>query len=415
MHIYKAKWILPSKEKVIENGAVLVENGKIVEILNESRLEDFNDIQITDFKNAVITPGFINLHTHLQFTDLMKDFRESGNNFIQWIIELINQYNKWDYSQKINSVRNGMEESILSGTTCIAQISKEDFSEIFTNSAIKTYLFLETFSNSEETSIVEFKRLKEKINSIQLNDSLIGLGLSPHSIYNVHPVLWGEIANFSRENNVLVQTHLAESKSEIDWLRQGYSDIDLLHKAVGWDKITPFKTGLGPVKYLEELGILNTLGKNLILAHLNQLDDESFKKLAGYDINIAHCPRSNVLLHNKTLNLLSVKELTDKIGIGTDSKASNYDLSLINEIKFIKNNTGLGSLKLLDMLTLNTAKILKIDDKIGSLEKGKEADFLTFNLDDNEFYEDFIKKEKPDYVYINGNQIVKDKKLVKTK
>lgn len=415
--IYKAEWILPANGQIIEKGAVLVKDGMIFDILNQEQLKNFENYEIIDYGKSVITPGFINLHTHLQFTDLNQNNiqNQSPIDFINWIKELMSQYSRLDMPQKENAVKKGIEEALLSGTTCIGQVSKELF-DIFNSSKIRAYLFLEAFSNNEETSKLEFENLKEKINIIQQNKSeLVDVGISPHSIYNVHPALWKKIAEFAKENDLLIQTHLAESKAETEWLEKGYSDIDLIHKFVGWDKITPIKTGLDPVEYLEELGIFQILGNNLILTHLNQLPEKSFEILAKYNVNVVHCPRSNMILHNKTIDInkiQSLNNLADKIGIGTDSKFSNYDLNIINEAKFIKNSTGLDSLKLLDMLTINAAGILRLDNKIGSLEKGKEADFLVFKLNDNETYLDFINKESPDNVYIQGKQIVKGKVLV---
>lgn len=411
--IYKAKWILPANGKIIENSAILVKNGKIIDIISDNYINNSNNL--VNYGNAVITPGFINLHTHLQFTDLVP--AKNNKEFIRWIINLLSEYAKLDKSQKISSLKNGIKEALLSGTTCIAQLSaEEEFLEIFNSLNIRIYVFLETFSNTEESSIAAFLNLKKKIEKIQENKSnLIRLGISPHSVYNVHTVLWKKISEYSFENNILVHTHLAETEAEINWLKTGSSEIDLLHKYVGWNKTVPFKTGLDPAEYLEKIGILNLIGKNLILAHLCQLQEKSFEKLFKYDVSIVHCPRSNILLAGKTLdpdNILKSGFSSGRMGIGTDSKFSNYDLNIINEAKFIKNNTSLGLLKLLDMLTIDAAKILRLDNIIGSLEKGKEADFLVFRLNNNESYSDFIEKNGPDDIYIQGKPIVTDKKLI---
>jgi imidazolonepropionase-like amidohydrolase len=122
-----------------------------------------------------------------------------------------------------------------------------------------------------------------------------------------------------------------------------------------------------------------------------------------------------MFLHNQTIDLVkfpATNSLYSKIGLGTDSKFSNNDLNIINEAKFIKNKTGLGLLKLLDMLTINAARILRLDNETGSLEKGKDADFLVFKLKKNESYTNFIDKEKPESVYVQGNAIVLNKELV---
>ena len=409
--IYKAKWILPGNEKIIQNGAILVENGKILEVFNRDELENISCNEITDYGNAVITSGFINLHTHLQFTDLQKPQNNLNRNFSGWILELIKQYASLTPEQKINSLKNGLKEAVLSGTTCVAQISREEeFLDVFNSAEIKSYIFLETFSNCEESSFAEFKKLKEKFKRMEQNKALnVNLGVSPHSVYNVHPVLWKKISDFACSNNILVHTHLAESLDEMDWLKNGFSNIDLIHKFVGWQKVSPFETGLNPVQYLKKLDILRPLGKNLIAAHLNQLEGDSIYEFAEYGANIALCPRSNLFLsanahHRSTLEGLEACECGLATGLGTDSKFSNYDLNILNEAKYIK--SGFNLLKLLDMLTINSAKILKLDHKIGSLEKGKDVDFLVFKLEQDESYLDLLDKERPDEVYISGNQVV---------
>lgn len=405
--IYKAKWILPGNQKVIKNGFLVINNGKIIDLL----IEYHDDNNIIDLGNSVITPGFINMHTHLQFTDLEKDQCSNQKSFPEWLISLMKKYSLLDKEQKITSVKNGIKECILSGTTCITQISNYDFLDIFNDLDIKTYLFLEVFSKDEQTSLDVFESLLSKFNYIYENKSnSVYLGISPHSIYNVHHSLWKKISNFSSINNILVHTHLAESIEEIKWLKYGYSNIDLVHKFVGWDKISPCLTGINPVQYLKKLDILQELKENLILAHMNELAEESMNELIENNVNIVHCPRSNVFLHGKTLKyeILNNKYLSKKIAIGTDSKYSNNDLNILNEAKFVRSCNNLDILKLLDMITINPANILRISDITGSLEKRKDADFLVFKLDEKESYADFIYKTNPNHVYSKGKQLVRD-------
>lgn len=415
--IFKAKWILPANGQVIENGSVLIENGKIVDVFDgNSEPDEYyldNADEIIDYKNAVITPGFINLHTHMQYTDLEKEEDQSSPDFVNWLIELVSQYFIWSRSKKTDSLLNGFKEAVLSGTTCIVQLAgEEEFFEIYNSLKARTYVFLETFSNNEESSEVEFEKLKEKISRLKQNKSeFVNIGISPHSVYNVHPALWKMISEYSLENDILIHTHLAESEIEMEWLKNGYSDIDLLHRFIGWSKVYPYETGLNPVQYLSKLNVLN---ENLITAHLNQLDEDdenSLEELFKNNVKIALCPRSNDYLHKKPANIEKILNYGFLPGIGTDSKFSNQDLNISGEVRFIKSSTNLDSLILLDMLTINSAKILKLDDKIGSLEKGKDADFLVFGLKENESWQDFLEKQGPDNVYVQGKTIVRDKKL----
>jgi len=413
--VFKAKWILPADDKVIKDGFLILENGKIFDIVEGTDIRKqniFNNAsEIVDYGNAVITPGFINLHTHLQYTDLKKNQKEQ--NFPEWIKSLMLQYFLWSKKKKINSVLNGVKEAILSGTTCVAQLSGEpEFLETFNKLDLKTYIFLETFANTEESSETEFKKLIQKYNYIDQNkNENVFVGFSPHSVYTVHPFLWKKIVELSAKNDILIHTHLAESNAEMEWLKNGHSEIDALYKLIRWNPLIPYKTGLNPVEYLKEFGVLN---ENLIAAHMIQLDKSLMEEIFSYGVKLAYCPRSNMLLHGKTIDISEYKEYTDSIGIGTDSKYSNYDLSILNEVKFVKFSSNLDLFQLLNMLTINAAKILKIDDKTGSLKKGRYADFLVFRLNNNESYLNLFDKNKPDDVYIKGKPVVKDYKLIKS-
>jgi len=411
--VFKAKWILPADNRVIEDGLLVLEHGKIFDIVENSDIKKQNILnnasEIIDYGKAIVTPGFINLHAHLQYTDLKKNQKEQS--FPEWIKSLMLQYALWNKKKKINSVLNGAKEALLSGTTCFAQLSGEqDFLETFNKLDLKSYIFLETFANTEESSKTEFKKLIQKYDYINQNkNENVFVGFSPHSVYTVHHNLWKKIAEFSVKNDILVHTHLAESTSEMEWLKNGHSEIDCLYKFIMWNPLSPYKTGLNPVEYLKGLDILN---ENLIAAHMIQLDKSLMEEIFSYGVKLAYCPRSNMLLHGKTIAISEYKKYLDSIGIGTDSRYSNQDLSILNEAKFIKFSSDLDLFHLLNMLTINAAKILKIDEKTGSLKKGRDADFLIFRLNNNESYLNLFDKDKPDDVYIKGKPVVRDQKLI---
>lgn len=416
--LFKARWILPANGKIIENGAFLVENGKIIRVFLNNDSENLDNYEIVDYENAVITPGFINLHTHLQFSDLEKDLvKLKSADFSEWIITLMKNYSKLSAEQKITSFNNGLKEAILSGTTCVCQISREkEFFEILNKSNIKAYYFIEAFSCDEKSSSDAFEQIKSSFGEMRkiLTNSTY-LGLSPHSFYNCHVDLWEKIFKFAYENEILVQSHFAESVEELLWIEHGFSQVDEIHKFVGWDKIYPFKTGLNPLEYLKELKFIDKYKNNVIFAHVNQLDNNSFQYLIKeFNVNIAHCPRSNIYLHNKTIDVgfLNDKNLSDKVGLGTDSKFSNFDLSMLNEARYLFKNSVLNLLEILDLMTINPAKILKLNDVTGSIEEGKDADFLVFKLEEEEDYSGFIQKSAPDDVYVKGNPVVQNMKLL---
>jgi cytosine/adenosine deaminase-related metal-dependent hydrolase len=404
MILHKAKYILKNR-KIIEDGGILVDNNRIIDVL---KYFEGISAQIINHGNALITPGFINLHTHLQYTDL-KPFKHSENkDFSAWIIDLVKQYFFWSKSKKLESFKNGLDESIKSGVTCVVNLSREEeFLEILNNAQIKSFLFLETFANSESTSEKEFNKLTIQLERMRENSSKdLQIGISPHSVYNLHPELWKKATKYAADNDLLIHTHLGESIDEIAWLKGEHSGIDKLHKLAGWSKLKPEKKGLNPLEYLEYLNVPQVLKENLISAHLNQLSIDSIEKFVGYGSKIAHCSRSNIILHGKTLDIQKLnKKNLKNTGLGTDSKFSNYDLNILKEAKFVKDNTGLSFFDVMDLLTINSAEILKINNITGSLDKGKDADFLVFNLEENGDWQNIFEKEGPDRLYAMGKLI----------
>ena len=124
-------------------------------------------------------------------------------------------------------------------------------------------------------------------------------------------------------------------------------------------------------------------------------------------VSLAYCPRISDNLHNKKLNLETVLEyFPNRFGFGVNSLAFNEDLSLLNELRYV-NNGVLNVVEALKYLTIIPAKILRLNNTIGSLEADKDADFNVFELNENEDYNALLNKQKPNHVYINGRRIVK--------
>lgn len=436
--VYKAKWILPANGEVLEDKALVVKDGKILDIIDDTNIENYfngEEYEFYDYGNSILTPGFINMHTHLQYTDiptykpnnhkaLIRRFLLTlrkifyvrympPEKFMNRMINLFKEYACWSKKDKIKSFKKGLEMSIISGTTTLAQVSAEkDFIDILNNIPLKTYIFIELFSDSEKSSKRAFRKLKKQVNKfiIRKKENTF-LGMAPHSLYGVHKRLWKVIAKFSRKHHALLQTSLGECQDELDWLKYGHSDVDLFHKFIGFQNMKPDKTGLTPVEYLQEF---DAMRDNFIAVHVNQLYDEELETLANLGASVVHCPRSNQYFHKKTANIFNLmKYFPGKVAFGTDSLISNSDLSILNEAKYVRNKKkGISDLQFLDMMTINAAKILKLDDRVGSIEKGKDADFLVFMLENGETHENLFDKEFPDYVFSSGEVVAKHKNLL---
>lgn len=430
MKCYKAKWLLTSNE-VLEDMALVVDEGKIINIIPHSEI-DFDSKYIKDYGNAVITAGFIDMLTQYQYTDILSLKPESFKCKFKKIIKMfqlsctfagVSQHSysrKWagilanyftlDRNQKIKSFKHGITESIKSGTTCVAQVSKEQkYFEIINSLPIKNYLFFEVFADSKDSSKKTFKLLRSKIEQLVLHKGEnTHIGVMLNSVSGVHKKLWALFSKYSRKHNMLLMTRFAESNDEIEWLDYGFSDIDLLHKFMGYRKLTPYAEDLTPFSYLDKLDVLS---KKVLLANANY-DERELDKLAQSGAKFIYQPRYSEEICNNSLPFKVVIDyFKDHVGLSTQSFSENHSFSLLELANNLNKETKLEIQELIKYLTIYPARMLRLDGSIGSLDVGKDADFNVFKLMDGEDYKALANAQTPYAVYAKGKKLVKDGKI----
>ncbi len=434
MRAYKAKWIITADGEPLENHYLIVEDGKVIDVLPHEKVNFEELVKVKDFGNAVITPGFVNLFAQLQYTDINK-YRSKTlksnlkrlfkniirkyifagipqSSYVRGLARMYKEYFCWERTEKIRSFKHGLEKAMLSGTTCLAQVSKENkYFQILNNTPIKTYLFFELYADSSDTGKREFKAISNKIEYFIKNKSdNMFVGVAPCSLSMVHKRLWKIISKYARKNNLLMLIRIAESQEEMDWIKNGFSDIDMLHMFLGMKKLTPYKRNISPVEYLTDL---NVLSKKVLVANANYLSKGEFQDLADTSAKFVYTPRYDDINHGRKQEFKDVINLFgENFGFGTESYFNiGEEYSLINEANYANQNNDLSFIELIKHLTIYPAKILRLDSIVGSLSKGKHADFNVFNLNENEDYSNILQKENPDMVYVNGHRIVQNKEL----
>ena len=430
MKCYKAKWILTSADEVLRDMAIVVDEGKIIDIIPNSEV-NFDEKFIKDLGNAVITPGFIDLLTQYQYTDIGIVKPQSLKNKIKRFFKLFSlKYNfagvsqenysrKWasiltdyftlDRNEKEQSFKNGVIESVKAGTTCFAQVSKEyKYFEIINKLPVKNYLFFEVFADSKNKSKKKFKVLRSKIEELILHKGEnTHIGVMLNSISGVHRKSWALFSKYCRKHNMLMMTRFAESQDEIDWLEHGFSDIDLLHKFMGMRKISPYAKELSPVEYLDNLKVLS---KKVIVANANYADD--LEKLSDTGVKYVYQPYYSKEICNKKLDFNTIlKYFPKNFGFSSQSFSKNKDFNLLSEAAAANVDKVLDTHELVKYLTIYPAKILRLDNTTGSIEVGKDADFNVFKLFDGEDYNSILEHTTPFATYSRGKKLVKDGKL----
>jgi len=428
MKCYKSKWILTSTGEVLQDMAIVVDEGKIINIIPNSEV-NFDENFVKDYGNSVITPGFIDLLTQYQYTDILdsnpNDFKRRFKRFIKTFdlkytfagVSQENYSRKWanilcnyfalDRNQKIESFKHGVTESIKSGTTCVAQVSKEyKYFEIVNKLPIKNYLFFEVFADSKDHSKKTFKAMKSKVEDfVYHKGENTHIGIMLNSISGVHKKLWELFSKYCRKHNMLMMTRFAESNDEIEWLEHGFSDIDLLHKFMGMRKITPYSKDLTPVQYLDNLKVLT---KKVLVANANY-DTSEIDKLAETEVKYIYQPKYSEEICNKKLELADIlSKFKENFGFSSQSFSRNHSFSLLKIASEANKDNLLNVQELIKYLTIYPAKILRLDNSIGSIEIGKDADFNVFKLEEGEDYNALMNKETPYSVYSKGKKLIKN-------
>lgn len=428
MKCYKSKWILTSEGEILKDYAIVVDEGKIIDIIPNSQV-DFEEKVVKELGNAVITPGFIDLFTQYQYTDIggrkpthiknkVKKFFQTvakkytftgvkpDNYSLKWA-NILSEYFAMDRAEKIESFKNGIISSVKSGTTCIAQVSKEyKYFDIINKVPIKNYLFFEVYADSSDKSKRKFKDLRDKVEDlIYHKGENTHIGIMLNSISGVHKKLWELFSKYCRKHNMLLMTRFAESQDEIEWLKFGFSDIDLLHKFMGFRKITPYTKGLNPVAYLDNLKVLT---KKIIVANANYADETELQQLSQTGVKYVYQPKYSEEICNKKLEFSTVLDyFKENFGFSTQSFSENKSFSLLELANEANREVNLPIDELIKYLTIYPAKILRLENTTGSIKIGKDADFNVFKVPEGEDFTALKNISIPYATYSKGRKLIK--------
>ncbi len=378
MLLLKSKYLLQVPHSVIDNGAVLIDGGKIKFAGSANDINNHESCQIVDLGNSAIVPGFVNTHTHLELTHLHKCINYNGD-FTDWIRQLVNAKKEWAESEYLSSIRSGIKSSLESGTTTVADITRNGLAlEELQKSKIRKVLFYELIDfnpDSAESTIDNFKNIIRKVK----HNDLLSIGIFPHAPYTVSEELYRECKRVSKELDICIASHISETIDEANFLTRGAGNfVSLLRDFDMLKEWTP--PGLKPVNYLKNIGFLEN---GCILVHCNYLSGEEVDQIEESNSTIVFCPRSHKYFRHKDHPLFKLRNRDINVALGTDSLASNDSLSILDEMKYIY--TQHKTSKPQDILYLGTiagATALSLNNKIGKLEEGYDADIAVIDIKD---------------------------------
>ena len=395
------------------DGILALENSQIVYVGQENQEILKQADQIIDYQGAWIMPGLVNCHTHSAMTGL-RGIRDDSN-LHEWLEEYI-----WPAEAEFTpemttkAVKEALTEMLQSGTTTFNDmynpngVEIEKIYEAVKASKMRCYFSPTLFSSDMETTDETIARTRAVIGTIKgYQDPNFKVMVAPHSPYSCSRELLEASLNLAKKEDIPLHIHVAETKEESGIILKRY--------------------GKRPIAFLDELGYLD---HQAVFAHGVELNEAEIARLADSQVAIAHNPISNLKLASGIAPVVQLQKAGVPVGIATDSVASNNNLDMFEEGRTAallqKMKSGDASQfpieTALKALTIEGAKVLGMEDEIGSLEIGKQADFLVIqpqgkihlqpqeNMLSHLVYA--VKSSDVDDVYIAGEQVVRAGKVL---
>lgn len=356
--------IFEDNDVKVKKSDIKISNNKIEKIAEH--IDEGENEKVIDACNKVVMPGLINTHAHIAMSIFRGTFE--GCNLYTWLNEKI-----WPREAKLtkeevyNASMLSIIEMISTGTTCVNDhyFMTEEIREALENAKLRamvTRVLMDADGEeASKTRINEFINLYENRNK---NNDLITYSVSPHGLYTCSDKLLKEARELAIKYGLPVHTHFLESIDEIE-------DIKKLHGEVASKVLKKYFDGI-----------------HTILAHGVKLKDEDIEVLKTMDCGIAHNPISNFRLGCKIADITKYEQNGINVALGTDGQGSGNNLDMFEAMKIAalaqggihENEDRIESKDIIKMATINGAKLLGMEDKIGSIEEGKLADIIIVDI-----------------------------------
>ena len=317
---YHVAWFVA--EEVQSDVTVQIQDGRLQGV-KQGRSTDA--IELGDV--ALVT-GLVNTHTHLEFSQLPEPIATEGR-FTDWIRAVI-QYRQAHGTEVHSAIQTGILESIKAGTTILGDIATSGWSaDDYTMRGFQGVVFQELLGLSP-ARILQQSSLGRS--HVQPSSRAFRPGISPHAPYSTHWELVQEAVELSRATGSVVAMHLAETVAEIELLASGTGEFKELLTELGLWQDEYFCTSRRPLDYLQ---LLAQAPRSLVI-HGNYLTEEELRFIAGCpQMSLIYCPRTHAAFGHPTHPWRRLRELGGRVALGTDSRASNPDLSLFAELQFL--------------------------------------------------------------------------------
>jgi 5-methylthioadenosine/S-adenosylhomocysteine deaminase len=370
----EARWVVPvdSSNSLHEFYSVVINHQIIVDVLPTAQARvKYTASESVGLDDHVLIPGLINGHTHAAMT-LMRGIADDLPLMI-WLNDHI-----WPAERAIVTERYVEDASLLAsaemlsgGTTCFNDMYfyPQATATAASKAGIRAHLGLTVleFPTNYAADADDYLQKGFEAHDSWRSNPLISSSLAPHAPYTISNQTFEKVLTYAEQLGLGIHTHLHETRDEISQSESNY--------------------GVRPIKRIADLGLL---GPGFVAAHCVHLLPHEIDMLAEYGCHIAHCPASNLKLGSGIAPVSSLLNNNVNVCIGTDGAASNNRLDMFSEMRLAallakgvdEDASILPAFQALKMVTINAARAIGLDNKIGSIEIGKQADLVAVKLSD---------------------------------
>ncbi len=372
----KARYVFPVSGPPIAGGTLSLLGPQVVAVGPSG-----HGAAARDLGNVAILPGLVNAHTHLEFSDCTAPLGQPGNSLPTWIREVVAA--RRAIAPRVNdSVRQGLRESLTHGTTSLGEIATSDWraAALPLGSMPRTVMFHEAIGPTRARVAPAHDTVEQFLGKSSAAANVLA-AVSPHAPYTVHTELFEQLMALAKRFNRPLAMHLAESPQEIELLASGTGEFRaLLERMEAWDDVADARYR----SILEYLTRLSDVPRALVV-HGNYLAKPEMEFLAQHaaTMTVVYCPRTHAYFQHAPYPLAEMLAAGVSVALGTDSRASNPDLSILAEMQFLASrHPAVPPATLLHLATHAGAKALGIGHRVGTLATGMQADLTIVQLPD---------------------------------
>jgi cytosine/adenosine deaminase-related metal-dependent hydrolase len=376
--LLSAAYIATMAGPLIQDGAVVFDNDWIVAVGDaKSVRNEHPQAVVIDLGNAIILPGLINAHTHLELTSVPQLPKQGS--FVDWILALRQQLMKvHDFESFVrDSVTAGIEQCLRFGVTAVGDITLNPSISrpILAASQLGGVSYGEVLGMAGRIAQCD-TRLDSAIDRHHETDR-VRFGIEPHAPYSLDLIGYRQCLQAARKEQMPLATHLAETADETQFLADHTGPFRRLWEVLGaWTDGVSRLEG-GPIRAMQSLGLLDY---PTLLAHVNYADDDELEILSRGKASVVYCPRTHAYFGHPPHRFEEMLERGINVAIGTDSCASSPDLNLLDDLRLVyRLRPHLRPELLWSLVTTRAATALAMK-RMGRLASGFAADVCIFDV-----------------------------------